>query len=374
MARVIRLLQVLLLVSGCSGTPAAPSPITSPGPSAPTPASPIQGPGIAALEVAPAVTGGSTLDAVVRLVDPAAAPGMVVVITSSDDAASVPSQVTIAPGQSQASFTISTRAVPQDRAVTITASAGGEPRTATLRLLAIQIDQVTLVQPSLGGGYSTEVLVRLASPAGAEGTAVALSSSTPAVIVPDAIIVAPGSVSALSSLQTQTTRTPLQASVTARSGGQVRTTFLTVWPVFLSFVGQPRDWVTQGQTRDLEPGATHRFFGSHESGQVNIVVRPHDLSTIDEWFLLFRAPRGQALAPGHYVKRHPLDFDGADIIFGGQSRSCGGTGEFSVHDAQFAPDGTILRFRATFSQLCEGNNPAPAPTTGEVWVATLPRF
>jgi hypothetical protein len=145
----------------------------------------------------------------------------------------------------------------------------------------------------------------------------------------------------------------------------------------LSFSGHPLDWVTLGQSRRID-STTHRFSGVHSpfSG-VDIQVTPLDTMAHDDWSLnLSAGSRGQ-LMPGHYVREQATAENGLTnpvLRFGGPSRGCGATGEFDVLEARFNTDGSIVRFHATFSQLCDGNFPAPIPTTGEIRVSELPTF
>jgi len=81
------------------------------------------------------VVGGSQVDATVFVSAPAPSGGLVVAVTSSDtNAAVVPAAVTVAEGQTGATFTVSTYPVGSDTTVTITVSHGGVSKSATLVL------------------------------------------------------------------------------------------------------------------------------------------------------------------------------------------------------------------------------------------------
>ncbi len=147
----------------------------------------------------------------------------------------------------------------------------------------------------------------------------------------------------------------------------------------LSFSGHPLDFVTRGASRRID-STTHRFSGFYSavSTEVNIQATPLNPTIGDDWSLALSAGiRGGQLLPGRYVRERATAENGLTnpaLRFGGGSRGCGSTGEFEVLEARFNADGSIARFHATFSQLCESNLPAPIPTTGEVRVNELPTF
>ncbi|MGC8833145.1 MAG: dockerin type I domain-containing protein [Armatimonadota bacterium] len=86
-------------------------------------------PSLSSITINPSeVVGGSSATGTVSLNGPAPLTGAVVALTSSNtNAASVPQQVTISAGQTQASFTITTKTVTKDVAVKITAFYGDVP-------------------------------------------------------------------------------------------------------------------------------------------------------------------------------------------------------------------------------------------------------
>ena len=82
--------------------------------------------GIVSVLISPgAVNAGESARGTVLLDGPAAAPGLNVTLSASDDAARVDPMVTIPPGSSNGEFAISTRIVPEDRQVLITATTAG---------------------------------------------------------------------------------------------------------------------------------------------------------------------------------------------------------------------------------------------------------
>ncbi len=88
---------------------------------------------LSAVVVSPtSVTGGTAATGTVSLSAPAPLGGTAVGLASSDGSVSVPSTLTVAPGQSSATFTVSTTSVTSARSVTLTATAAGVSRTATV--------------------------------------------------------------------------------------------------------------------------------------------------------------------------------------------------------------------------------------------------
>ena len=89
---------------------------------------------LSSLALSPAsVTGGSPSTGTVALSGAAPAGGVAVTLSSSNTAvATVPASVTVAAGASSATFTVGTTSVSSSTPVTISASAGGVTRTATL--------------------------------------------------------------------------------------------------------------------------------------------------------------------------------------------------------------------------------------------------
>jgi hypothetical protein len=91
-------------------------------PAGPT-ATPSPRPDLASMVIAPvAVYGGEQAQGTVLLTGPAATPGVVVSLSSSDKAATVPSEVVIPPGSSSAGFSIVTGQFPEERRAIISAT------------------------------------------------------------------------------------------------------------------------------------------------------------------------------------------------------------------------------------------------------------
>jgi hypothetical protein len=133
--RLITILCGLAIAgSACNRyVPVLDSPSNPTGPTLPTlpPAS------IVGVRISPgAVNAGESVRGTVLLDGPAAAPGVNVTLSTSDDAARVDPMVTIPPGSSNGEFAISTRVVPEDRQVVITATTAGRSASSTVMVWA----------------------------------------------------------------------------------------------------------------------------------------------------------------------------------------------------------------------------------------------
>jgi hypothetical protein len=121
-------------LAGCGGSESA-----SPSPTSPTPpvvTSQPTGVFVASVDVNPSVfESGQAVQGSLELSGPAPADGLVVALASSDTAvATVDASLTVPAGASSARFSVSTRAVPAETLVTISATAGGQTRGKTIRL------------------------------------------------------------------------------------------------------------------------------------------------------------------------------------------------------------------------------------------------
>jgi hypothetical protein len=102
---------------------------------------------------------------------------------------------------------------------------------------------------------------------------------------------------------------------------------------------------------------------------VHIVFEGGGLNT---WTFRFQAPYRGSLLPGYYPNAtrwgsvsHDESGPGLDVA--GQGKGCNRlAGEFTVHEADFADDGTVLRFAADFIQYCEGFIPGHPKLEGTV--------
>lgn len=139
------------------------------------------------------------------------------------------------------------------------------------------------------------------------------------------------------------------------------------------FSGDEGDWISGGQSYAYSTASQDRMNISADTAN-NSVRLSLDGANGDWWSLDLAAPSGKPLAPGTYTgaTRHPFNEPnepGLDLS--GNGRGCNTlTGEFTISDVEFGPQGYVKKLDATFEQHCEGgttaargevhiNNPAP---------------
>ena len=91
-------------------------------------------PAVDRLQVDPSFEGGQSSTATVHLDRPASPSPIVVTLASDNPALVVPASVTVSVGTSAATFTMTSRVVSSETRVTVSASAGGQTRTAEVRV------------------------------------------------------------------------------------------------------------------------------------------------------------------------------------------------------------------------------------------------
>ncbi|HEX8558862.1 MAG TPA: FG-GAP-like repeat-containing protein [Pyrinomonadaceae bacterium] len=186
------------------------------------------------------VPGGAGSTGVVSLTPGTVAPsgGAVVSVTNDNPSlVTTPFNVTIAAGQSSASFPISTQQTGLTTAVTITAAYAGATRSATLTVTApsngASVAAVTLTPSTVVGGSAQAVRaqISLTGAAPPEGATVTLSSSDTAVVrLPASLFIAGGASSGFVDFTTSAVSAPRQVTVGAAYGGSTQSAVLTVNP------------------------------------------------------------------------------------------------------------------------------------------------
>ncbi|MGQ9902621.1 MAG: S8 family serine peptidase [Fimbriimonadales bacterium] len=177
------------------------------------------------------ITAGGTVRGTVVLSRAAGAGGAVVPLYSSNpNLAWCVAQITIPQGQTTGTFTIRTAANGVGSA-TITASAGGVSRTATLQVVSpFRVQSVSIAPATVAGGRNATLTVHLTTPAPAGGIQVSLSSSASQVSLPASVVVPAGQANASVSVRTSPVAQRVQATLTATLNGSEASTVLTVNP------------------------------------------------------------------------------------------------------------------------------------------------
>jgi hypothetical protein len=185
------------------------------------------------LQIRPtSVAGGDQATGTVALNMPAPFGGVTVRLSSSNAAASVPTSIAIAGGQTGASFAIQTRGVSALTVAKVTATLpNGAQANAQLTIVpAIQFS-FSVFPGSLRGGNSAQGRISLALPAPSAGYTINLSTNAPnAVLLPPSVTV-PGGLRVLTfNIPTARVTARVTASITAKSGNVTRTASLVVNP------------------------------------------------------------------------------------------------------------------------------------------------
>jgi len=139
-------------------------------------------------------------------------------VTSSSGAATVPSTVTVAAGQSTATFSITTSDVLAPTTATLSATLAGATVSATLSVTpSIWVTSLTPSGNDLSGNTTVDVTVQLSGPATA-GFSVPASSNAAAITVPSTVSFTEGATSAVVTLPVK--KVTADKTVTVTIGGQ----------------------------------------------------------------------------------------------------------------------------------------------------------
>jgi RHS repeat-associated protein len=209
----------------------------------------VRDPRVSGLTVPLSRTGAGTDSGTVTIDTPAPSGGVMVTLTSSHTAVSVPAQVMIAAGATSASFTLTTSSVTNDLVTTISATLH-DTLTATMTVYAPGVELAALsVAPRnvVGAAMTSTGTVTLTVPARAGGAVVTLSSSDDTkATVPGNVTVPEGSSSANFTITTTATSTTTQVAITGIYG-TTRSDTLTIttcsgWVADASPLGSETVW------------------------------------------------------------------------------------------------------------------------------------
>jgi hypothetical protein len=178
------------------------------------------------------VYGGVKSTGTVYLVVGAPAGGMVVPLSSSSGAASIPASVTIAAGLKTATFQINTTPVAVDTVAVLTAGTGASAKSVNLTIKRPALSLAKVSPISVVGGSTTLVqfTVTLSSAAPVGGLTVTLSSNNAAASVPASVVVPQGSKTALVSVTHNSVANTTSVTLTASLNGVNKTSVLTINP------------------------------------------------------------------------------------------------------------------------------------------------
>ncbi|MFM7187615.1 MAG: beta strand repeat-containing protein, partial [Armatimonadota bacterium] len=196
---------------------------------------------VASLDVAPStVIGGNSSTGTVTITSKAAPGGYVVALSSDNPNITVPSGVTVAEGQTTATFPVDYAVVADDSNGVVTASLNGSSKTSNVTVKAANITDLTLSTSSIAGGNNVTGTISIDGKAPAGGLVVAVSSSSTRVVVPATVTIPEGQTSATFTATTVPTATATPVTVTASARGVVLNKGITITaPVVVSVTSNP---------------------------------------------------------------------------------------------------------------------------------------
>ena len=222
--------------------------------------------GLTGFSIAPSsVTGGAGATGLLTLGAAAPAGGALVALGSDSSAVTPPRSVTVPPGSTSASFSISTTAVAAATHATLSAAYAGATLTASVTVNPTAGSLALTLSPNpVNGGVRVTGRVTIGL-APASPVTLALASSNPSAARPPATVtIAAGSTSATFHIDTSAVSSPAQAAISASYNGATASATLTVNPAALLSVG------TSGWIRRPHPG-TGRVYLSGVAAQPCIV-------------------------------------------------------------------------------------------------------
>lgn len=186
---------------------------------------------LASISIHPSVfKGGDSTRGTVTLSAAAPAGGLTVALAADDTAATVPPSMTVAEGASSGTFSITSREVPADVRIRITATAGGTSLTALIRLTTRTPVTLTVDPTRINGGDNSTGTVTISSSAPAGGTVIRLTSEGADAIVPSTITIAQGARSGTFTIQTRDVSRDTEVWIRATEGGDTASVQIRIVP------------------------------------------------------------------------------------------------------------------------------------------------
>ena len=176
---------------------------------------------------ATAVKGGRSVSGTVMLSSQAPSGGVLVSLSSSSAAVSVPSTLLIPGGYSGRTFTVYTQSVSISTTAVITATANGSSSTAALTVRPPSVNRVSLSPARVKAGGSTTATVYLESEAPTGGVPVSVSSTSSAATAPASVTVPAGAKKVSFKVRTSG-RVSMTVRVSATTGDGATSTSLKI--------------------------------------------------------------------------------------------------------------------------------------------------
>jgi hypothetical protein len=190
------------------------------------------GPAVSALTLSPATFPGGCQSSTgrVTLSSPAPAGGTVVTLASTNPVAVIPASVTVPAGQIRASFPITAPAVSSLQTGTVSATAGGQSRSATLKVRPIGVLSLVLSPNPVTGPGQVNGSVLLECAAAPGPLTVQLTSSDGTAAWPDvpSIVIPAGAATGRFTVSTADVGATRYVNIKAAAGGVSKTVRLEV--------------------------------------------------------------------------------------------------------------------------------------------------
>ncbi len=199
---------------------------------------------INSVSVSPSSLVGGTANASGTVTINSAAPtgGTVVSLSSNLGAASVPSTVTVAAGQTTANFTVTTSSVTAQGTATITATLNGSA-TASVTVNPPTFSSLSIANSSLTGGTSTSVTATISTAAPTGGLSISLSSSSGSAQVPVTLTIAAGQTTGTVTITTSAVSSNTSVTITGSFNGTNLTPSFTInRPVLTDLTVNPQSF------------------------------------------------------------------------------------------------------------------------------------
>jgi hypothetical protein len=189
-------------------------------------------PTLTSLTVNPAIVPGcKPITGTVQISAPAPAGGVVVTLSDTLAATTVPASVTIAAGTTTKTFVITTIPVSVDQTGNVTAKLGAVTKTAGIKVRRIGVLSVAVAPNPIVGGNAATGTVTLECPAAPGNIAVALADNLAATTLPSSIIIAAGAVKQTFQITTVAVAATQTGTLAATANTISKTTTVRVRPI-----------------------------------------------------------------------------------------------------------------------------------------------
>ncbi len=192
----------------------------------------INPPALTSISVSPTtVAGGNSSIGTVLLTGSAPIGGMLVSLSSSNVAATVPASVFVGAGFSTATFTVNTVAVSSSVVAAISGTLNGVTVSANLKVSPPSLSGITLAPSQVFGSTSSTATLTLNGPVGPGGLQVSLKSSNVAATVPATVTIPTGVTTGTFTVTTSTVDFSATSTISATLAGITQSATLTIDPL-----------------------------------------------------------------------------------------------------------------------------------------------